>query len=90
MRNVKCGSFLKYVVLAQNLGLHFQQVKVFHYSACRRQNCKLVLVEELVRLFCSNYWQNPSVAVLVIIFIKILIITFTAIVKCTFTVKKLF
>ena len=43
----------------QNRGLHLQQVKVFHYSACRRQNRSLVLVEELVKLFCNNYWQNP-------------------------------
>ena len=34
---------------------------MFHCSACRRQNCYLVLIEELVRLFCSNYWQNPPV-----------------------------
>ena len=32
-----------------------------HYSACRWQNHELVLVEKLVRLFSSNYWQNPQI-----------------------------
>ena len=39
----------------------FKQVTVYHYTACRQQNCWLVLVEELKILFCSNYWQNPPV-----------------------------
>ena len=47
----------------QNRGykLPLQLIKVFHYSACIRQNRWLVLVEELVKLFCSNYWQNPEI-----------------------------
>ena len=40
----------------QNCGLNLQQV--FHYSAWIRQNRLLVLVQELVKLFCSNYWKN--------------------------------
>ena len=37
-----------------------EQVTVYHYSACRRQNRYLVPVGELVKLFYGNYWQNPK------------------------------
>ena len=56
----KSVSFLKCVVLFQNRGLHLQEVEVFHYSACRWQNCYIVLAE-LVRIFCCNIWKNPPV-----------------------------
>ena len=39
----------------QNLGyqLHLQQVKVYHYDSCRRQ--------ELLKLSCCNQWQNSQI-----------------------------
>ena len=46
-------------------------VKVFYYKggeACRRQNCELVFVEELMKLFCSNYWQNTQITAAVYYF----------------------
>ena len=52
----------------QNRGLQPLQVEVFHFSAsgaCSKIDvgiCRIfVFVEELVKLFCSNYWQNPLV-----------------------------
>ena len=50
--------------------LLFQQLNVFQYSACRRQNHLLVLVEELVKLFCSNYFQNSQITAAVHYFQK--------------------
>ena len=52
----------------QKRGLHLQQVEVLYYSAsgaCKRQNHELVFVEELVKLFCSNYLQDPSITAVV-------------------------
>ena len=43
---------------------------MFHYSACRGQNRSLVFVEELVKLFCSNYRQNPQITAAVHYFQK--------------------
>ena len=60
--------FWNYSSSFQNRGLHLQQVKVFYYSACRWQNRLLVSVEELVKLFCSNYWNNPSITAAVYYF----------------------
>ena len=57
-----CGSFLKYVVLVSKTVTYiFNKWKVYHHSACRRPNSSLVLLAELVKLFCSNYWQNSRV-----------------------------
>ena len=42
----------------KNHVLHLQ-VKVIHCSTCRWQNRSLASVQELVKLFCSSYWQNP-------------------------------
>ena len=43
---------------------------MFRCSACRRQNRYLVLVEELVKQFCSIYWQNPQITAAVLYFQK--------------------
>ena len=61
-----CGSFLKYIVLvsktmATSYIFNKQKCSTTHYSACRWQNCQLVLVEKLVKLFYSNCWQNPQI-----------------------------
>ena len=34
---------------------------MFHYSAYRRKNHSLILVEEVVKLFWCNYWQNAQI-----------------------------
>ena len=38
---------------------------MYHYCSCKGQNRYLVLVEELVKLFWSNCWQNPQVTLAV-------------------------
>ena len=57
----KCGSFLKYVLYLLNPWLTSSAGKSFPLQCLQTANCQLIFIEELVKLFCSNYGQNPTV-----------------------------
>ena len=66
----KCGSFLKYVVLVSKTVATSTNGCIFNMQNCSTTvladgKISLVLVEELVKIFCSNYWQNPHITVAV-------------------------
>ena len=55
------AKFLKILFTGRLWATSSEQVTVYHYSACRQQNCSSVLVGELMKLFWGNYWQNPKI-----------------------------